>query len=438
MPMRAGRASASRPRPSGRRRRGREAASSSICRARCGSGPRRTSTAIPASFRSRTPSTPRSSSARSTACSAAARGSPTRSSPERRSATGTTRSAGRSSPASAAPRMPELSRIATPPRIRIERLLDEADRTSALYDATFWSLRETPKALPAVWLYDERGSGLFEEITRLPEYYLTRAEREILLEHAAEIAAATAAATLVELGSGTSEKTTILLDALAAAETLERFVPVDVSEEVLRASAHAVSDRYPRIGVHAIVGDFERHLAAVPTGGRRLVAFLGSTIGNLQADGRARLLGRIASTLEPEDAFLLGVDLVKDPARLEAAYNDGAGVTESFVRNGLTAVNRELRASFDRRLLAFSAFWDAAHEWMDIGFHASRAHSVCVEELECVVPLAQGERLRLEVSAKFRRESIARELADAGLRLTAWWTDDRGDFALLLASRTPH
>jgi L-histidine N-alpha-methyltransferase len=333
--------------------------------------------------------------------------------------------------------MPEPSRTATAPRIRIERLLDEADRKSALYDETFWSLRETPRSLPAVWLYDERGSRLFEEITRLPEYYLTGAEREILVERSGEIAAATAAATLVELGSGTSEKTTFLLDALAAAETLERFVPVDVSEEVLRASAHAVADRYPRVGVHAIVGDFERHLAAVPAGGPRLVAFLGSTIGNLRPDRRARLLATIASTLEPGDSFLLGIDLVKDPARLEAAYNDGGGVTESFVRNGLTVVNRELRASFDQRLVAFSAFWDAEHEWMDIGFRVCSAHTVRVDELESVVPLAEGERLRLEVSTKFRREAVARELADVGLRLTAWWTDDRGDFALLLADRAP-
>jgi L-histidine N-alpha-methyltransferase len=331
--------------------------------------------------------------------------------------------------------MRERRHTATPPRIRIERLLDEGDRRAALHDETFWSLRERPKSLPAVWLYDERGSLLFEQITRLPEYYLTRSEREILVEHAAEIAARTAAETLVELGSGTSEKTLLLLDALAAAGTLERFVPVDVSEEVLRASAHAIAARYQRVGVHAIVGDFERHLAAVPPGGRRLVAFLGSTIGNLQPDRRARLLATIATTLEPGDAFLLGVDLVKDRARLEAAYGDDTGVTETFVRNGLVAVNRELRADFDQTLLAFTPFWDAGHEWMDIGFSARSAHVVRVEELESIVPLAAGERLRLEVSAKFRREGIARELAAVGLPLDAWWTDRRGDFALLLATR---
>ena len=329
------------------------------------------------------------------------------------------------------------SRTATEPRIRIERLLDEADRRAALHDATFWSLRERPKELPAVWLYDERGSLLFEQITRLPEYYLTSREREILIAHAAELARRTEARTLIELGSGTSEKTRILLDALQAAGTLERFVPLDVSEEVLRVSAHSIAARYANVGVHAIVGDFERHLAGLPEGESRLIAFLGSTIGNLYPDRRARLLSAIASTLAPDDAFLLGVDLVKDAGRIEAAYNDTQGVTETFVRNGLTAVNRELRGDFDQECLAFEAFWDAEHEWMDIGFRALSRLTVALDELEVVVPLAEGERLRFEVSSKFRREGLVPELAEAGLQLDAWWTDAAGEFALLLASRSP-
>ena len=333
--------------------------------------------------------------------------------------------------------MPNAGRTATEPRIRIDRLLDESDRRAALHDATFWSLRERPKELPAVWLYDKRGSLLFEQITRLPEYYLTRCEREILLAHAAELARRTAARTLIELGSGTSEKTRILLDALQAAGTLERFVPLDVSEEVLRASAQSVAERYANLGVHAIVGDFERHLAGAPEGESRLIAFLGSTIGNLYPDRRARLLAEIAATLASGDAFLLGVDLVKDAGRIEAAYNDSKGVTEAFVRNGLVAVNRELRADFDQARLAFEARWDADHEWMDIGFHARSPHTVTIEELEVVVPLAEGERLRFEVSSKFRREGIERELAEAGLQLDAWWPDAANEFALALASRSP-
>lgn len=329
------------------------------------------------------------------------------------------------------------SSTSTPPRIRIDVLLDDDDRRASLHDATFWSLRSTPKEVPAVWLYDERGSELFDEITRLPEYYPTRREREILAARADEIAARTGAHTLVELGSGTSEKTRLLLDALDRAGTLRRFMPVDVSEAVLRSSAHAVAAAYPGAAVHAVVGDFERHLGHLAAGDRRLVAFLGSTIGNLDPGRRARLLAAIAAGLEPDDAFLLGVDLVKDPARLHAAYNDAHGVTEAFVRNGLAALNRELGAGFDDRRLDYVARWDAEGEWMDIGFVARSAHVVDIPALEVAVPLAAGEQLRVEISAKFRREGIARELAAAGLRLDEWWTDAAADFAILLARPLP-
>lgn len=322
----------------------------------------------------------------------------------------------------------------TQPRIRIDVLVDDADRRAELYDATFWSLRSMPRELPAVWLYDERGSNLFDEITRLPEYYPTDAEREILMARAAEIAELTNGRTLVELGAGTSEKTLLLLDALSAAGTLERFVPLDVSEEVLRTSAEAIADRYPAISVHGIVGDFERDLAALPPGEERVIAFLGSTVGNLYPERRAKLLRAIASTLGPGDSFLLGVDLVKDPAVIERAYNDSRGVTEQFVRNGLTHANRELQADFLQDRYAFEATWDAESEWMDIGFRALEAHTVRVAELEVEFPLAEGERLRVEVSSKFRREGIEAELADAGLRPTGWWTDEAARFALVLAT----
>jgi L-histidine Nalpha-methyltransferase len=327
-----------------------------------------------------------------------------------------------------------VTRSATEPRIRIDVLVDEADRRAELHDATFWSLRGTPKELPAVWLYDERGSRLFEEITRLPEYYPTEAEREILTAHSAEIADLTGAHTLVELGAGTSEKTLLLLDALAAAGTLERFVPLDVSEQVLRASAEAIAARYPSIGVHGIVGDFERHLSAIPDGERRVIAFLGSTVGNLYPPRRAGLFRAVASALRPGDGFLLGVDLVKDPARIEGAYNDSQGVTERFVRNGLTVVNRTLRGSFEQSRFTFEARWDADREWMDIGFRSLDAQTVRLHELEVELAFAADERLRFEVSTKFRRDGIEAELAAAGLTPRAWWTDEAGDFALLLAA----
>lgn len=288
-----------------------------------------------------------------------------------------------------------------------------------------------------MWLYDERGSRLFDRITQLPEYYLTRSEAEILASCASTIAERTAATTLVELGSGTSEKTRLLLDALEEEGTLECFVPLDVSEEVLRTSARAIADRYRTIGVHAIVGDFERHLRSAPAGEARLIAFLGSTIGNLTPERRARLLQSVASLLGKDDAFLLGVDLVKDRRVLEAAYNDPGGVTEAFVRNGLDVVNRELDATFDHERLGFEAVWDERHEWMEIGFRAVDGHHVDVRGLDVSLPLAAGEWLRFEISAKFRRVGLERELAAAGLVLDAWWTDSQAAFGITLVSRSP-
>jgi len=291
----------------------------------------------------------------------------------------------------------------------------------ALYEATRRGLQAEPKRLPTVWLYDERGSRLYEEITRLPEYYLPRREREILRARAVEIAARTQPRTLVELGAGAATNTRLLLDAL----DVERYVPVDVSEEALRASAAQVAAAYPRISVEPLLGDFERDLDALP-GSPRLVALLGSTIGNLYPGQRARLL----TSLGEQDAFLVGLDLVKDVARLEAAYDNR--VTEAFERNALTAANRELGATFDQRRFAYEARWDPQREWMDIGFRAREAHTVSIPRLELEVAFEEGEPLRVEISAKFRRERFALE---AGLRLDAWWTDRAGDFAVALLTK---
>ncbi len=236
------------------------------------------------------------------------------------------------------------------------------------------------KTLPAVWLYDERGSRLYEEITRLPEYYLPRREREILRARAAAIARAHSRRIRSSSSApGVPENTRLLLDALDTAGTLERFVPLDVSEPTLRASAQAIAAAYPRLVVHALVGDFERDLDRASHGGRRLIAFLGSTIGNLDPEQRGRFLANVASLLGRDGALLLGIDLVKDVARLEAAYNDSRGVTEAFVRNALTAVNRELDATFDQRRFVYEAHWDSDHEWMDIGLRARRAHTVSIQ-----------------------------------------------------------
>lgn len=312
------------------------------------------------------------------------------------------------------------------------------DARLGLYEMTARTLQAEMKALPAVWLYDQRGSLLYEEIPRLPEYYLQRREAEILRVRAAEIARRTTAQTLVELGAGNARNTRFLLDALEAAGTLERFVPFDVSEQMLQMGAQAIAAAYPRITVEAIVGDFEHDLDALPHRGRRLIALLGSTFGNLSPDQRRRLLGGLAGSLRRDEAFLIGLDLVKDVARLEAAYNDERGVTEAFVRNALAAVNRELDATFDQRRFLYEARWDPEHEWMDIGLRAREAHRVSIRRLGLDVAFGVGEWLRVEVSSKFRRAGFELEAARAGLRLESWWTDRAGDFAVaLLVSRAP-
>jgi len=308
-----------------------------------------------------------------------------------------------------------------------------ADRRPSLYEATFRSLQAASKELPTVWLYDERGSRLYEEITRLPEYYLPRREREILRARSLAIATRTQARTFVELGAGSATNTPFLLEALAGRGTLERFVPLDVSEEVLRASAQVIAATYPRILVEPIVGDFERDLDALPGGGRRLIALLGSTVGNLRTGQRSAFLRTLASDLAEDDAFLVGADLVKDVARLLAAYNDAGGVTEAFVRNALDAVNGELDATFDQGRFAYEARWDPEHEWMDIGLRARQAHSVSIPGLELEVSFAEGEPLRVEVSSKFRRVQLETELSRAGLHVESWWTDRDGDFAVAIA-----
>ncbi|HSK16540.1 MAG TPA: L-histidine N(alpha)-methyltransferase [Gaiellaceae bacterium] len=290
-----------------------------------------------------------------------------------------------------------------------------------------------PKELPPRWFYDERGSQLFDEITRLPEYYLTRREREILERRSAEIAAVSRAETLIELGSGTSAKTRLLLDAFAAEGSLARFVPFDVSEATLSSAAAAIEREYPGLEVSAVVGDFQRHIGLLPRDGRRLVAFLGSTIGNLDPAGRAAFLAELRSALGPGELLLLGADLVKSSARLLAAYDDPAGVTAAFNLNVLSVLNRELGADFDLDAFDHVARWDAEAERIEILLRSRRPQRVAVWTLGLEVAFAAGEEMRTETSAKFRRERLADELAVAGFDLERWWTDGAGDFALVLA-----
>jgi L-histidine N-alpha-methyltransferase len=293
-------------------------------------------------------------------------------------------------------------------------------------------LTARPKDIPPKWFYDDRGSELFDQITRLDEYYPTRRERRILRDRAAEIARCTRAETLVELGSGTSEKTRVLLDALQANGTLRRFVPFDVSKQTLHDAAAAIETEYPGIDVEPVVGDFTLDLQNVPRDGRRLVAFLGGTIGNLLPATRAAFLHDIASLLAHGDHFLLGCDLVKDVGRLEAAYDDARGVTAEFNKNVLRVINRELDADFDTDAFEHVARFDPGQEWIEMRLRSTREQTVHVRGLDLDVRFDPGEEMRTEVSAKFTRDRIGRELRDAGLELVAWWTDPDGDFALSL------
>jgi L-histidine Nalpha-methyltransferase len=294
-------------------------------------------------------------------------------------------------------------------------------------------LTATPKTLPPKYFYDAQGSKLFDEITRLPEYYLTRAETSILEQRALVIAGLARCESLVELGSGTSAKTRLLLRALLAGGTLREFVPFDVDPAVLASASDALTDEYPDLRIAPFVGDFERDLGAIPAGGRRLLAFLGSTIGNLEPEARAAFLAQVGGALRPGDAFLLGIDLVKDAGRLLDAYNDSAGVTAEFNRNVLLVINRELDADFHLEEFEHVAFWDAEHEWIEMRLRAAREQRVTIRDLDLVVSFVAGEELRTEISAKFRRSGIEAELAAVGLRTLRFWTDRRGDFGLLLA-----
>jgi L-histidine N-alpha-methyltransferase len=314
-------------------------------------------------------------------------------------------------------------------------LLDPDWASGSLVDDVRRGLASHPRTLPPKWLYDDAGSALFDEITRLPEYYPFAAEHSILEAHAEEIAAASGATTLIELGSGTSEKTRLLLDAFTGSGQLTRFAPVDVSEGTLRDAAAEIAGRYPGLEVEAVVGDFTLHLAQLPRGGRRMVAFLGGTIGNLYLEERRAFLGALADVLEPGDSLLLGTDLVKSSDRLIAAYDDEAGVTAEFVLNALRVLNRELDADFDVDGFSYIPFWDAHMERMDLRLRSEMPQRVSIPGADLVLDLASGEEIRVEISTKFRVSTIAAELETAGLGVTRVWTDDAGDFALTLATK---
>ncbi|MBF4163476.1 L-histidine N(alpha)-methyltransferase [Nocardioides acrostichi] len=323
-------------------------------------------------------------------------------------------------------------------------LLDPDWASGSLVDDVRRGLTRTPKRLPPKWLYDDEGSRLFDAITRLPEYYPTETERSIIVEHADDIVAACDACTVVELGSGTSDKTRMLLDAFAGAGRLQRFVPVDVSEATLRDAADMLSRRYPGLDVQAVVGDFTLHLGQLPPAaddGRRMVAFLGSTIGNLYVEERRAFLGALADSLDDGEWLLLGTDLVKSVDRLVAAYHDSQGLTRAFVRNSLVVLSRELGADFDLDAFSYTPLWDAHMERMDLRLRAEMPQRVRIPGAGIEVELGLGEEIHVEISTKFRIAQLAAELDEAGFEVVRTFTDAAdpadGDFALTLARRRP-
>jgi L-histidine N-alpha-methyltransferase len=322
--------------------------------------------------------------------------------------------------------------------IVIESWLSENEERSLANDVLD-GLTRPFKELPPKHFYDSRGSELFERICEQPEYYPTRSERAILETRASEIVEATGAGELVELGSGAADKARILLDAMAQAGTLYRYIPLDVSEVVVREAATQLVDEHPGLRVHGVIGEFERHLDRVPgaiDGVPRIVALLGGTIGNFPPGTRRRLLRSVGELLGPEDRLLLGTDLVKDPMVIEAAYDDAEGVTAEFNRNVLHVINRELDADFTPDQFDHVAFFDRRHEWIEMRLRARRPCSVLIGDLGLRIEFAAGEEVRTEISAKFTRTRIESDLHAAGLVLDRLYTDEDERFALSLARRT--
>lgn len=325
---------------------------------------------------------------------------------------------------------PTTADVPTSGRVVIDVHLLADTWRRARTDAARRSLADSPPWIEPLWFYDEKGSSLFDDITRLPEYYPTRAERALLERHAAELVAG-GIDTLVELGSGTSDKTVTLLDAMDGAGSLRAYVPFDVSEETLRDAADRVVARYPGLHVHGVVGDFHAHLGCVPRGGRRLVAFLGSTIGNLAPAQRRRFFADLDVTLDSRDRFLLGIDLVKDVDTLIAAYDDAAGVTAAFNRNALRVLNRTIGSDFDPEGFDHVAVWNDSEQWIEMRLRAGVDQAVHVPGLAEPLHFAVGDELRTEISAKFTVEAMTRELWDAGFVVEDAFVASGDQFALL-------
>ncbi len=308
------------------------------------------------------------------------------------------------------------------------------DKRQALIDDVRIGLAKTPKELPPIWFYDDRGSELFEQITELPEYYQTRTEAAILRAYAEDIVQRTCPDVILELGAGASTKTRILIDAARRAGSLERFVPFDISDGIVQRAARELLQEFPGLTIHAVIGDFGEHLDRIPRFGRQLVVFLGSTIGNFFPPERQAFLRAVRQLLQPGDAFLLGIDLVKDRGELVAAYDDAQGVTAAFNLNVLDVINRELEADFDPNTFNHVARYDEDNHWIEMLLRSHRRQTVHIPGAGMTVEFDEGELMRTEISAKFTRQRVQDGFAEAGLCVDAWYTDERERFALALSS----
>lgn len=317
----------------------------------------------------------------------------------------------------------------------LDVLLAPAELRAGLEADARAGLTATPKSLPPKYFYDDHGSSLFEQITQLPEYYQTRTERAILDEYADEIAVASGAETLLELGSGSSTKTRVLLDALERTGQLTAYVPVDVSTGALREAMPGLRNDYPELRLHGVVADFDHHLHELPGLGQRMIAFLGGTIGNYPPTRRRAVLAGLAASMDPGETFLVGIDLVKDPDRLVAAYDDSSGVTAQFNRNVIRVLNRELDGDLDPAAFEHVAVWDPMNQWIELRLRATHGLTGRFAAVDLPVSFAAGEEILTEISAKFTRDRLEADLTSAGLQLRQWWTDPHEDFALALAFR---
>jgi L-histidine N-alpha-methyltransferase len=320
-----------------------------------------------------------------------------------------------------------------PPTIDV--YLSSSDLRDAMEADVRSGLTSDPRQLPPVYFYDDRGSRLFDEITRLPEYYPTRSERSILDAHAKDMVLQADADVLIELGAGTCEKSRVLLDAMQSCGRLGRYVPLDVSDTTLWAAATSLAEEYPGLRVHAVVGDFHQHLDRLEGGDRRLFAFLGGTIGNLDPDQRSRFLGDLAAAMVPGDRLLLGTDLIKDRGRLVRAYDDAAGVTAEFNRNVLHVLNRELGADFVPARFEHVARWNEPDQRIEMWLRSRDECRIRVADLDLELDFAAGNEMLTEISVKFSPDTLEAELAGSGFEVEAMWPSDGDEFLLTMARR---